>query len=68
MNKNRPTSMTEIFHDPKFRGKHVILVAGKVYTAVRGKTVEKILEKLEKKYPKQTPEYAYIPKGKTAIV
>lgn len=60
--------MTKVFQDPKFRGKHVILVAGKVYTATRGSTVAKILEKLEKKYPKQTPEYAYIPKGKSAII
>lgn len=53
--------MKEVFSNPRFRGKHVILVAGKVFTAETGQGAAKILEKVLKKYPKETPEVAYLP-------
>ncbi len=57
--------MPEVFKDPKYRGKHVVLVAGKIYTAKTSSEVATILKKTEKQYPEATPEYAYLPKARS---
>lgn len=56
--------MMEVFKNPRYRGKHVILAAGKIYTAKTGEGAEEILRKLEKSHPNVTPEIAYLPKEK----
>lgn len=60
--------MIDIFKNPRYRGKHVVLAAGKIYTAKTGEGVEKILKKLEKKHPDITPEVAYLPKARSLIL
>jgi hypothetical protein len=61
-------TMTDIFANPRYRGKHVILAAGKVFTAKTGEGAAEILRKLEKKYPEVTPEVAYLPKAHSLIL
>ena len=60
--------MMNIFKTSRYRGKHVILAAGKIYTAQTGEKAEKILKKLEKTLPHVTPEVAYLPKGRSLIL
>lgn len=60
--------MKQVFSNPRYRGKHVVLVAGKVFTAKTGQGAAKILEKVLKKYPKETPEVAYLPKAHSLIL
>ncbi len=60
--------MLDIFKNPRYRGKHVVLAAGKVYTAKTGDGAADILRKLEEKHPDVIPEIAYIPKAKTLIL
>lgn len=60
-------TMMNVFKNPRYRGKHVILAAGKIYTAKTGEGAAEILRKLEKTLPRVTPEIAYLPKG-TLIV
>lgn len=57
----KKTTMHDIFKNPRYYGKHVILAAGKVYTAKTGEEAAKILQKLEKTHPRVTPEIAYLP-------
>ena len=61
-------TMPEIFKNPRYRGKHVILAAGKIYTAKTGEGAAEILKKLEKKHPEITPEVAYLPKARSLIL
>ncbi|MEK7521342.1 MAG: hypothetical protein AAB599_00870 [Patescibacteria group bacterium] len=61
-------SMTDIFKNPRFRGKHIILAAGKIYTAKTGEGAAKILKQIRKKHPKVTPEVAYLPKAHSLIL
>lgn len=61
-------TMPKIFSNPKYRGKHVILAAGKIYTAKTGEGAAAILKKLEKTHPKITPEVAYLPKARSLIL
>lgn len=60
--------MVDVFRNPRYRGKHVILVGGKIYTAKTGEGVEEILKKLEKTHPKEIPEVAYLPKARSLIL
>ncbi len=55
-------------NDPAYIGKHIIVIAGQVFTAKTGTQANKILDKLEKKYPKAIPAITYIPKADTLIL
>lgn len=57
-----------IFKNSRYRGKHVILAAGKIYTAKTGEGAAEILRKLEKTLPRVTPEIAYLPKARSLIL
>ena len=61
-------SMPDIFKNPRYRGKHVILAAGKIYTAKTGEGAAEILKKLEKTHPNVTPEVAYLSKARSLIL
>ena len=60
--------MTDVFKNPHYRGKHVILAGGKVYTAKTGEGAATILKKLERKDPNMVPEVAYLPKARSLIL
>lgn len=64
----KSTSMMDVFKNPRYRGKHIVLAAGKLYTAKTGEGVEEILKKLEKTQPNVTPEVAYLPKSRSLIL
>ncbi len=61
-------SMMNIFENPRYRGKHVILAAGKIYTAKTGEGASEIIKKIREKYPHVTPEVAYLPKEHSLIL
>ena len=60
--------MEQVFGNPKFRGKHVIVVGQQIFVAATGKQADKILERVHKKYPKETAAITYIPKADTLIL
>lgn len=61
-------TMIKVMNNPAYKGKHVVVIAGKIFTAKTGSEVNKILDKLEKKYPKATPAITYIPKADALIL
>lgn len=60
--------MEIVMNDPKYRGYHVIVVAGNVYKAKTGEGASRILDEVRKKYPKEIPEITYIPDADTLIL
>lgn len=66
--KQAKKKIRDILSNPRYRGKHIILVAGKVFTARTGEGANKILDKIKKKYPDKTPEVAYLPKNQSFIL
>lgn len=56
------------YADPKYRGKHVVIFGDKIYSAKNGKLASKLLEKLVKKFPDETPIISYIPKSDALIL
>jgi len=59
--------MHDIFKNPRYRGKYIILAAGKVYTANTGEGASKILERVRKQHLEVTPEIAYLPDARSLI-
>jgi len=66
--KKGKVTMMDVFKNPRYRGKHVVLAAGKIYTAKTGEGTAAILETLEKTHPGITPEVAYLPKVRSLIL
>jgi len=64
----RKLTMINVMSNPKYKGKHVIVVAGKVFAAKTGESASKILEEIRRKYPKETPAITYIPDADTLIL
>jgi len=62
------SQMQKVFSDPKYRGKHVVVSGGRVYSSATGVGMNKILDKPHKNHPKQTPHIPYVPKPRTVIV
>lgn len=60
--------MLTILNNPRYRGKHIVVIQGKVYTANSGLQANRLLDRLEKKYPAETPAITYIPKTDTLIL
>lgn len=58
----------EIFSNPAYFGKHVVVVDHEVYEATTGEEAVRILEEVRKKYPGKKPVLAYIPKEETLIL
>lgn len=61
-------TMIKIMSNPAYKGKHVIFVAGKVFTAKTGDEANRILDMTDKKYPKEIPAITYIPREDTLIL
>ena len=55
----------KLLSNPAYRGRHLIVVGGKVFTATNGKQALKILEKIHEEYPRQKISLAYVPKADT---
>ena len=68
MKKEKRICMEKILSNPRFRGKHVIVVAGKVFTAKTGEKASKILAQVRRQYPKETPAVTYIPDADALIL
>lgn len=57
----------KISRSPKYQGKHVIIIGGKIYATKTGQARTELLEKLLKKYPKEVPLITYMPKEDSLI-
>lgn len=64
----KKVTMEEVMDNPRYRGYHVIVVAGKVFKARTGEGASKILHEVRGKYPKQIPEITYLPDADSLIL
>jgi hypothetical protein len=66
--KTKKVDMLQVMSNPRYRGKHIIAVAGKIFTAKTGDGAAQILAEVRKRYPQQTPAVTYIPEADVLIV
>ena len=53
---------------PKYRGKHIVIVKDKIFSAQTGQAATKIFKEVVKKYPKEKPTITYVPKDGSLIL
>jgi len=68
MTKKLKALISEVYKNPKYSGKHVIIIGGKIHAKKTGSAKSKLLEKLIKKYPKETPVLTYVPREDALIL
>lgn len=66
--KAKKITMEVVMNNPRYRGYHVIVVAGKVFKARTGENASKILKEVRQKYPHDIPAITYIPDVDTLIL
>lgn len=53
----------------KYRGKHVVIAGGKIHPIPYDeKKADRLFERLEKKYPQETPTLLFVPKEESYIL
>lgn len=60
--------MEQVLSDPQYKGKHVVVVAGKIFTARTGEGAAKILDEVDEQYPDDVASITYIPDADTLIL
>lgn len=60
--------LVKIYQNPRYKGKHIVIIENQIYIAKTGKEVSAMLPKLIKKYPHSTPTITYIPKADALIL
>ncbi|TSC87787.1 MAG: hypothetical protein G01um101416_312 [Microgenomates group bacterium Gr01-1014_16] len=60
--------ISQIYLDPRYRGKHIIIMGGKIHATRSGMGSHKHLMRLIKQFPQETPVLTYIPKADTLIL
>lgn len=58
----------EAYRNPKYNGKHVIAIGGKLHATKTGRASSALLDKLIKDNPSETPIITYIPTEDTLIL
>ncbi len=53
---------------PRYRGRHIVAIGGKIYSTRTGKQSLDLLEKLERQFPKAIPTLTYVPKSGSLIL
>jgi hypothetical protein len=57
-----------VLRTPAYRGRHVILVHGKIYSASSRAEMRRLFDKAVKEFPGETPLLAYIPRADALVL
>lgn len=68
MPKKGSIDISKVMADPKYRGRHLVMITGKVFAAKTAQEARKIFDSVTKKYHNQTPTITYVPKVDTLIL
>ena len=65
----RPNAViAKVYANPRYRGKRVVIIHGKVFPGPSGIAGFRKLKALLRRYPKETPTIVYVPKADTLIL
>ncbi len=60
--------IAKAYATPRYRGRRVIILHGKIFPSRSGMTGFRQLKSLVKQYPNETPMIVYVPKADTLIL
>ena len=68
MRQKYSLDISKVMANPKYRGRHLVMITGKVFAAKTAKEARKIFDRVTKKYHNQTPTITYVPNVDTLIL
>lgn len=68
MSKIRMLDISKVMSNPKYRGRHLVMIADKIFVAKTAKEAVRIFDKVTKKYKGKIPTITYIPHSDTLIL
>ncbi len=66
--KNGQAALRKLWAKPRYRGKHVLVVAGQVYVARTGAEASRLFDRVTRRHPHARPTLAYIPKADALVL
>ena len=66
--KSTASVIAKVYANPRYRGKRVIVIHGKVFPSSGGKSGFRQLKALLQRYPEETPTIVYVPKAESLIL
>jgi hypothetical protein len=57
-----------VLRTPSYRGKHVILVHGRLYSASSRAEMKRLFDKAVREFPGETPLLAYVPRADALVL
>lgn len=54
--------------NPRYKGRHLVIVKNKVFSAQTGQQAAKLFKEVTTKYPQEKPTITYVPKEETLIL
>ena len=60
--------LSRAYRDPRYRGKQVMIIGGKIFSAGTEKQAVKLFERLTRAYPRRSPLITYVPKADSLIL
>jgi hypothetical protein len=60
--------LKRVLRSPSYRGKHVLLVHGKVYAAASSNHLQRLYDRAVKEFPGETPTLAYVPRADALVL
>ncbi len=60
--------LMKAYRSRRYRGKQVMIVGGKIFSAGTGRQAVKLFHRITKAYPQQSPLITYIPKADSLIL
>jgi len=66
--RNGQAFLRRVCENPRYRGKHLVVVAGRVYVARTSKDLSRLVDRALQRYPGVTPTLVYVPKVESLIL
>lgn len=66
--RNGQAALRKLCANPRYRGKHVLVIAGHVYTARTGAEASRLFDRVTHQHPHARPTLAYIPKADALVL
>ena len=66
--KNGYAFLRRVCENPRYRGKHLVVVAGRVYVARTSKDLSRLVDRALRQHPGATPTLVYVPKAESLIL
>ena len=60
--------LARVYANPRYRGKHVIVIGGKVFVAHSAAAARRLFDRVTRAYPRSTPTLVYIPQADALVL